>query len=115
MNIASRALSPDRLLSGAWQLRQIKVNMPSGVLMLLMGVMLASAVGVIYFKNVERHLTSELQSMQIQAGQLRFETSKLMLERATWRTPRRIQYLAQQRLGMFVPARKTVVALSKTF
>ena len=80
------------------------------VVLLLVLVAIASALGVIYSSYQSRQLFSELQQLDRQAVQLDEEWGRLLLEQSTWASHSRIEQLAKSKLNMVVPdASSTIV------
>ena len=74
------------------------------LLMVLLLVVMASALGVVYSKHQSRRLFVELQALNSEHDALDIDWGRLQLEQSTLATPIRIENMARQRLGMFVPA-----------
>jgi len=76
-----------------------------GVALLLIGLgaVLASAVGVVWTRHESRVLFVELTRLQNQRDELNIEYGKLELEQATWAEPRRVDSEARQKLAMVNP------------
>nr|WP_266168387.1 cell division protein FtsL [Dyella subtropica] len=72
-------------------------------LLILLGAMLASAIGVVWTRHESRVLFVELTRLQNQRDELNIEYGKLELEQATWAEPRRVDSEARQKLGMVNP------------
>lgn len=72
-------------------------------LLLILGAVLASAVGVVWTRHESRVLFVELSRLQNQRDELNIEYGKLELEQATWAEPRRVDSEARQKLGMANP------------
>ncbi len=64
---------------------------------------LASALSVVYVKDLNRRSVSDLQIAQHQRDELQTEWSQLLLEQSTWSTQALIQKVAQEKMGMEVP------------
>ena len=107
MNAAARALEGSLSSSRNWVFSSRTLGM-----LLLMMVLLASALSIVYVKALERNLFSELQGLQQTRDNLRTEWGQLLLEQNTWAAPVRIQNIAQQQLGMIVPAAKDVMTVT---
>jgi cell division protein FtsL len=58
---------------------------------------------VIDLRHRNRQLFMELQSLQNQRDALNVETGQLLLEEGAWAEHRRVEGLARERLGMFMP------------
>jgi len=82
MNAAARALAEgivtrDKVFSFVTSGRSLALGF------LILSVLL-SAVGVIYVKDINRNLYSELQTLQKSYDALQVEASQLLLEERTW-------------------------------
>jgi cell division protein FtsL len=73
------------------------------LLLLLLGVSLVSAIGVVWTRHQSRALFVQLTQLQNQRDALNIEYGRLELEQATWAEPRRIDSEARSRLGMVAP------------
>lgn len=72
-------------------------------LLLLLGVVLVSAIGVVWTRHESRVLFVELTRLQNQRDELNIEYGRLELEQATWAEPRRVDSEARQKIGMVNP------------
>lgn len=108
MNAAARALAQSSLANNS--ARSWVFSAPTFGLILLMLAVLASALAVIYVKELERSLFNDLQNLEQARDVLRVQTSQLLLEQNTWAAPVRVQAMAQQ-LGMVVPVAKDIVTI----
>ncbi len=79
---------------------------------MLIGLLLISAFGVVYVRDLNRRLFIDLQTAQKTADALQIEWGQLLLEQSTWATPSRIQELAQAKLTMQVPALRAINVVS---
>nr|VFJ91458.1 MAG: cell division protein FtsL [Candidatus Kentron sp. H]VFJ91925.1 MAG: cell division protein FtsL [Candidatus Kentron sp. H]VFJ99772.1 MAG: cell division protein FtsL [Candidatus Kentron sp. H] len=75
----------------------------------LMVAILASAVGVIYIKHLNRTLFIELQQLEQERDAMDVEWGKLALEQSTWATHDRIERVAREQLHLTVPNLDAVV------
>ncbi|MDO1529522.1 cell division protein FtsL [Fulvimonas sp. R45] len=73
------------------------------LLLVLLGVALVSAIGVVWTRHQSRALFVQLTQLQNQRDALNIEYGRLELEQATWAEPRRIDSEARSRLGMVTP------------
>lgn len=73
------------------------------MLLLLVGLNVASSLGVIYTKHLSRHYFAKLQSLQSARDDLHVEWSQLLLEQGTWATDVRVEKVAREHLAMHVP------------
>jgi len=106
MNAAARVLHQESVFRG-----RIKIALSKeffGILILLVAV-LVSALSVIYVKNLDRRVFSELQTAQQTSDRLKIEWGQLLLEQSTWATPARVQNIAQTRFNMVLPSPENVV------
>jgi cell division protein FtsL len=71
--------------------------------LLLIGALVACALGLVTSQHQSRKLFVELQKEEVRAKQLDIEWGQLQLEQSTWAMHGRIEKLAAQRLGMRVP------------
>jgi cell division protein FtsL len=69
-------------------------------MMILLGAVLASAIGVVYSIQESRELFVELTKLGNERDDLNFEFGRLELEQATWAENNRIEQIARGRLGM---------------
>ena len=83
------------------------------LLALALLTVLASALGVAYSKHQSRRLFVELQALNGGRDALDIEWGRLQLEQSTLATPIRIENMARQRLGMFVPAADRIVIIKQ--
>ena len=82
----------------------------AGVMIILLGTVVASAIGVVYAIQKSRVLFVELTRLGSERDDLNFEFGRLQLEQATWAENNRIDQIARGRLGMASPnAAETVV------
>ena len=70
---------------------------------ILLGAVLASAIGVVYSIQSSRELFVELTKLGNERDDLNFEFGRLELEQATWAENNRIEQIARGRLGMVSP------------
>jgi len=74
------------------------------LLLILLGITMISAIGVVWTRQQSRALFMQLTQLQDHRDALNIEYNKLELEQATWAEPRRIDSEARSRLGMITPA-----------
>ncbi len=75
----------------------------------LIGAVLGSALGVVYAKHQTRKLFVELHGLQKARDELQIDWGRLQLEQATWATHGRVERVARQRLKMRIPPAEAVV------
>ena len=101
MNAAARSLTPSAFFVGEFS--GFRVNRLSLTTVILLTCVVFTSLGLVYLKNYQRSLTSELQAAHATANQMQIEHSQLLLEQSTWATPSRIAHVAQTRLQMSMP------------
>ena len=79
------------MISGKW------------LLLSLLTLNFASALGVVYNKHLSRSLFVESRKLQVAIDELDIDWGRLQLEQSTWGTHSRVEKLASSKLGMFVP------------
>ena len=71
--------------------------------LLLLGIVVVCALGVVTSQHRARKLYAELQNAQEVAKQMNTEFGQLQLEQSTWAMHARIEKIATERLHMRVP------------
>ena len=89
-----------------------EVSMRDLMLVLMLFVALASAVGVVYTKHLNRKLFAQLQIEQHQQDVLHIEWSQLLLEQGAFASNARVERLARETLKMQVPESKDMKVLT---
>lgn len=78
---------------------------------ILLVMILITALGIVYTKDINRRLFIQYQSMQ-QGHEQQYETwGKLLLEQSTLSQPARVEQIASTRLQMMHPDPKKVVVI----
>ncbi|HVV97994.1 MAG TPA: cell division protein FtsL [Rhodanobacteraceae bacterium] len=80
---------------------------------ILLGAVLASAIGVVYSIQESRELFVELTRLGNERDDLNFEFGRLELEQATWAENNRIEQIARGRLGMVSTNPSDVVVIRR--
>jgi cell division protein FtsL len=80
---------------------------------ILLGAVLASAIGVVYSIQESRELFVELAKLGNERDDLNFEFGRLELEQATWAENNRIEQIARGRLGMVSTNPSDVVVIRR--
>jgi cell division protein FtsL len=70
---------------------------------ILLGAVIASAIGVVYSIQQSRELFVELTKLGNERDDLNFEFGRLELEQATWAENNRVDQIARGRIGMVSP------------
>jgi cell division protein FtsL len=81
------------------------------VLLLLIFIAVASALGVVYMKHRTRMLFAEFQREQQVIDVYEEELAQLQLEQNTWSERSRIERAARSNLDMVFPARESVISI----
>lgn len=71
--------------------------------LILLGILVLCALGVVTAQHQARQLYAELQHDQEAAKQMNIEFGQLQLEQSTWAMHARIEKIANERLHMKVP------------
>lgn len=79
------------------------------LLVVMMAAVLASALGVVWVKHLDRRSFTELQQARAERDALEMEWGQLQLEQSTWATHPRIEQVAREQLGMRPPRAAVVV------
>jgi cell division protein FtsL len=74
-----------------------------GIVGLLWGGLLASAVAVVWAKHEARTLFTQLQTLNAERDALDIEWSQLKLEQSAWSTHGRVEQTARVGLQMVIP------------
>jgi len=82
------------------------------LLLVLLGMCIGSAVGVVYTKHLNRKLFAQLQLEQHQQDALHIEWSQLLLEQGAFASNARVERLARETLRMQVPETKDMKVLA---
>jgi len=83
------------------------------VVLVLMLVVMASAIGVVYARHEGRRQFIELNRLNSERDNLNFEFGRLQLEQATWAENNRIEQIARGRLGMFAPSTTEMIETTR--
>ena len=83
------------------------------VLVLLVVVVMASAIGGIYAKHESRKLFTELQRLNVERDRMEVEWGQLQIEQSTWSTYARVEQLAREDMKMRPPTADEMMLLSQ--
>lgn len=72
----------------------------------------ASAVGVVYMKDLNRRLFIQYQEQLQLQQQYDVDWGKLLLEQSTWSTQARVQTIARHNLSMVMPSRHSIALVT---
>lgn len=105
MNAVVKAVISENTL-----MRRIALNfqLPELNILVIVFLLLISALGVVYVKDLNRRLFIIQHRLQVQSEQLQAESNKLLLEQSAWAAQARIQRVAQQQLHMQIPSSANV-------
>ena len=81
------------------------------LVLLLLALDIASAIGVVWARHRHRQLFVELSREEKARDALNIEFSRLQLEQATWAQANRIDQVARQKLGMKFPEAEDIVVV----
>lgn len=101
MNAAARVLVQENFISGG--LRQLEFSKSMLLSTSLIIAILVSALAVVYVKNLNRQLFSQVEFLEQQADRLTVKTDQLLLSESTWAQQSRVETIAKQRLHMALP------------
>lgn len=89
----------------------VMINSRFMAMIILALTVFASAVGVVYMKDLNRRLFIQYQGLEQAQQQYDVEWGKLLLEQSAWSTQSRVQNIAQHQLGMVTPSRHAITLL----
>jgi len=99
MNTAIRVLTAGYITPN---FKPIRISIGFSTLMLL-GVLVFSALSLVYVKDLHRRLFIQYQELQTIKQTTLTQQGKLLLEKSAWSVETRIQHIAQRKLAMRVP------------
>jgi cell division protein FtsL len=108
MNAVVRAVASDNTFTRGVL---ININLPELKILVLVFLLLVSALGVVYVKDINRRLFITHHKLQVQSEQLQSESNKLLLEQSAWAAQARVQRVAQRQLQMQIPPSGDVVVI----
>ena len=76
---------------------------------MLIFLLLLSALGLIYVKDLNRRMFIDYQQAQTQGEQLQVYNNKLLLEESSWASQTRVQKIAEEQLSMQLPVPAEIV------
>ncbi len=80
----------------------------------VVALVLITALSLIYVKDLNRQLYSELESFRQNHEELKIQKDQLLLEQNTWAAQARVQEIALTRLNMTLPDQVSTVAVKRT-
>jgi len=85
-----------------------KLSQRTLIVIALILMSLMTAFAVVYVKDLNRRLFSDVQVLQYERDDLYVEWGQLLLEQSAWSTQARIQKIAHQEIEMTVPKAKEI-------
>jgi cell division protein FtsL len=82
-------------------------------MLVLLGAVVASAIGVVYSIQESRERFVELTRLGNERDDLNFEFGRLQLEQATWAENNRVEQIARGRFGMVSPTPAETVVIRR--
>lgn len=108
MNAVVRTIASDNLFVRS---TLVGFNLPELKILVLVFLLLVSALGMVYVKDLNRRLCIVQHKLQEQSEQLRSNSSKLLLEQSAWAAQAQVQMVAQRKLQMQIPPSADVVVI----
>jgi len=93
----------------AWRLSVPQFSLVNMVALILLILSVISAFSVIYCRDMNREMTSQLQSLQYQTAKLSLAHNQLLVEQSALSTDTRVANIAEKKLGMYAPLEKNVI------
>lgn len=78
---------------------------------ILLGVLLASALGVVYTKYQSRQIFNEIQKQEMVLDHYEVEWGQLQLELTTLAEHNRVELVAREKLKLVMPVREKIIYL----
>jgi cell division protein FtsL len=109
MNAATRVSSQSIYIARkssaqTWSLQSVAI-------ISLLILVFVSAFAVVYVRDYQRQLITDLQGLQMEHDTMLTQRSQLLLEQAAWSTQTRVQQVAEQKLGMVFPGQQTMITV----
>jgi cell division protein FtsL len=83
-------------------------------IVLAVAFVLVTALSLIYVKDLNRQLYSELESFRENHEELKIQKDQLLLEQNTWAAQSRVQEIASEQLNMVWPNQLLAVVIKKS-
>lgn len=110
MNTATRVFSSSAVRIPA--LPRVERYQWSWGVKVMIVLLIISAFGVVYLKDLNRRMFIQYQDMARMNNQAQIEWGKLLLEKSTWAAQASVQQQAVNRLHMVTPTSNQVVLLA---
>lgn len=82
-------------------------------IVLAVTLVLMTALSLVYTKDLNRQLYTELEGIRQNYEELKIQKDKLLLEQNTWAAQGRVREVAQEQLGMTLPNQLSIVILKR--
>ena len=108
MNAVAKAVLAENTL-----VKNVTFNfyLPELKVLVLVFLLLMSAFGVVYVKDLNRRLFITHQNLQKETQELQVDSNRLLLEQSAWSAQARVQLVAQKKLKMQMPPSTEVVMI----
>ncbi|MDP3560175.1 MAG: cell division protein FtsL [Legionellaceae bacterium] len=106
MNAAARVIHQSNFFTG--HLSEVRLTFGQFFILFLLSVVLCNALAIIYTTNINRTMFNQIQGEFQRNHSLLVEQGQLMLEKASLAAPARVEAVAEQKLGMFLPAQHAI-------
>lgn len=110
MNAAARLIQQN-ILSRGWFF-SVLLDKKKLIQTVLLFSVLLSALAVVYVTNISRSLNANLQQTLAERERLHIQWGQLLLEHGTNTMQARVQRVAEDKLDMMVPDRRSVVIVN---
>lgn len=85
-------------------------NQPVWSIVIAAALTLITALSLIYIKDLNRHLYSDLEALQQTQEELKIQNDQLLLEQNTWAAQARVQEIAQAQ-NMVLPDQSSTIVV----
>lgn len=87
------------------------VSMQSFGIATLLVLVFLSAFAVVYVRDYQRQLITDLQGLQMEHDNMLTQRSQLLLEQTAWSTQTRVQQVAEKKLSMVFPNKQELITV----
>ena len=105
--VARAAFTEDNFVRGI----SFNFDLPELRILILIFLLLISALGVVYVKDLSRRLFITYHKVQLETEKLQVDGNKLLLEQSAWGAQQRVQVVAQRQLQMQIPPSTDVMMI----
>lgn len=112
MNVNVKTLSRITILPRIF-IRPLAARSYFSIVVLAVSLLITS-FGIICVQNINRQLTSDLQTLQTTNANLHNQWSQLLLEQSAWSADARIEQIAQRNLKMTMPKMQNILTINYT-